>query len=207
MKGFTYVETIIVFVVILIILGGIIAFLEMRSSFTFARDLQRLQDAYLLYSALDFYFKNTSNFDPDGPYLDNKGFNEASPTIFISIPIENGQFPNGRIYCSPTSSYYVYQVSRDNLRKIDGYGWLPINFSSSKFYLLSNLPIDPINSLQSNLYYLYAFQRNPPQYEISLSFESKNFKSGGLDDKASTDGGNDPNRLELGTNLNLICPF
>jgi hypothetical protein len=54
---------------------------------------------------------------------------------------------------------------------------------------------------------MYAFRRKPLQYEISAAFESVEFQKGGAADRVSKDGGDDENRLELGTNLNIIPGF
>ncbi len=207
MKGVTYVEILITLALIPFILGIIGGAVKLKNYLSTSRDLQRLQDAYALNSALNFYFRNAINFDPDGPNLDNRGVDETYPTIFVSVPDEQDQFFE-TCYCpSNDKAYYIYQTNKNDYQKINGSGWIPIDFSSLNYPGLSYLPVDPSNTLRSGLYYMYAFRRNPPQYEISLSFESPEYRLGGVNDKVSTDGGNDPNRLELGNNLELICPF
>jgi type II secretory pathway pseudopilin PulG len=205
MKGFTYVELVIVLGLILIIIGIIIGVVKIQNYFKVARDLQRLQDLNLLNSALNFYFQNAVSIDPDGPNLENRGIDESSSTIFVSVPRENDQFPDS--YSTNSKTYYIYQANKNDYRKINGSGWIPINFLEVNFPNLSSLPADPINRLQSGLYYLYAFQRKPPQYEISAGFESTEFQKGGSADRVFNDGGDDENRFELGSNLNLIPAF
>jgi len=202
MKGITYVELLIVLGLILVIIGIVTSVIKVQDYFKTIRDIQRLQDLNLLNSALNFYFQNAVSIDPDGPNLQNKGIDESSSTIFVSVPRENDQFQT--YYSTNSKTYYIYQSNKNDYQKINGFGWIPINFSEVNFSGLSFLPVDPINRLQPGLYYLYAFQRNPPQYEISAGFESTEFKQGGAKDIVSNDGGNDNNRLELGTNLNLI---
>jgi hypothetical protein len=217
MKGLTYVEILIVLLLISAVLAIIIGGIKLRDSFRLSRDLQRFRDAYILNSALNFYFRNATNFDPDGPNLNNRGIGESSTTVFISIPMgqEDNMIPevcrceiSDNSPCCPT--YYIYRSSRSDYQKINGSGWIPIDFdslNSQGLFYLSYLPVDPLNTLNFDLYYIYAFRRDPPQYEIALSFESPKYRFGGSEDKVSKDNGDDPYRLELGTNLNLICPL
>ena len=207
MKGLTYVELLVVLGLIPVVIGIISGVLKVQNYYKTSRDLQRLQDLNLLNSALNFYFQNATSVDPDGPNLNNRGVDESIPTIFVSVPGEKDKFFESCFYYPNNKTYYIYQASKNDYQKINGLGWIPINFLEVNFPGISSLPVDPINTLKSGFYYLYAFQRNPPQYEISAALESPQFQKGGSADKVSTDGGNDENRLELGTNLNLIPGF
>jgi hypothetical protein len=207
MKGLTYSEILIVLSLIPILIGIIGGSIKIKNYFQSTRDLQRLQDLNLLNSALNFYFQNANLVDPDGPNLDNRGVDELNPTIFVSVPVETDKFFSACFYYPNNKVYYIYQTNKNDYQKINGSGWIPINFMEINFPSLSLLPVDPINKLNKGLYYLYAFKRNPLQYEIAAGFESVEFQKGGKLDKTSTDGGNDDNRFELGTNLDLIPNF
>lgn len=207
MKGLTYVELLVVLGLTSVVIGIISGVLKIQSYSKTTRDLQRLQDLNLLSSALNFYFQNATSVDPDGPNFNDRGVDELIPTIFVSIPAEKDKFFETCFYYPDGKIYYIYQSNKNDYQKINGLGWIPINFFEVNLPLISSLPADPINTLQSGLYYLYSFQRNPPQYEISAGFESEKFQKGGSTDKVSNDGGNDENRLEIGTNLNLIPSF
>jgi hypothetical protein len=207
MKGLTYIELLIVLGLIPVIIAIISGAIKVQDYFKTSRDLQRFQDLNLLNSALNFYFQNATSVDPDGPYLQSRGVDESLPTIFVSVPSEKEKFFEACFYYPNNKIYYVYQTNKNDYQKINGAGWIPVNFLEINYPTLSSLPVDPINSLHSGLYYLYAFQRNPPQYEISAGFESSEFQKGGKEDKVSNDGGNDENRFELGTNLNIIPSF
>jgi len=206
-RGITYVELLVVLGLIPVIIGIISGVIRIQDYFKTSRDLQRFQDLNLLNSALNFYFQNATSVDPDGPNLENRGVDESLPTIFVSVPAEKDKFFESCFYYPNNKTYYIYQTNKNDYQKINGSGWIPINFLEVNYPALSSLPVDPINTLQSGLYYLYSFQRYPPQYEISAGFESAEFQKGGVGDRVSNDGGNDENRLELGTNLNLIPGF
>jgi len=206
-RGLTYIELLVVLGLIPVIIGIITGVLKVQDYFKTSRDLQRLQDLNLLNSALSFYFQNATLVDPDGPNLSDRGVDESMPTIFVSVPGEKDKFFETCFYYPNGKTYYIYQTNKNDYQRIDGFGWIPINFTEINYPSLSSLPVDPINKLQSGLYYLYAFQRNPLQYEISAGFESVEFQKGGTADRVSNDGGNDENRLELGTNLDIIPGF
>ncbi len=204
-KGLTYVELLVVLGLIPFVIGLIAGVLKVQDYFKTTRDLQRIQDLNSLNNALNFYFTNATSVDPDGPNLDQKGIDETYPTIFVSIPLEQYEFPATTTYNN--TIFYFHQINKNDYQRIDGFGWVPINFLETNYPDLNFLPIDPINTFANRFYYLYAFRRNPLQYEISSTFESLDFKKGGKDDKVSTDGGNDDNRLEMGTRLDIIPPF
>ncbi len=129
------------------------------------------------------------------------------PTVFISVPYEiEDVFQD----CyDPFSAQFIqiYQVSQNKSRRIDGTGWIPINFTEMTLPPISNLPVDPINSWSLGYFYAYAFKTKPFAFEVTSALEYKRFKFGGTDDKVSTDGGNDPRRFEIGSDLNVIPPL
>jgi hypothetical protein len=93
---------------------------------------------------------------------------------------------------------------------VDGTGWLPINFNSiSSGSPIGTLPVDPVNDPKLHLMYIYAcdpskISNGAPDYEIDAIMESQKNGPGGPSDVASTDGGNDPQVFEMGTDLTLI---
>lgn len=204
-KGLTYIEILIVLGVILLISGIMTSTFKIQKNFLKARDLQRIQDLISLNNILNSYLRSSTLIDLDGPVLENRGIDESLPTIFVSIPLEEYKFNDTYVY--NTSTYYFYQVNKNDYQRIDGFGWIPINFQNMSYLNIGYLPVDPINSFDSGLYYLYAFRKLPPQYEITAKFESPEYQNNGLSDKVSTDGGNDENRFEIGSNLNLIPPL
>ncbi len=122
--------------------------------------------------------------------------------IYASLPSEtplsNSNLPNGVSWA---------QVSKDNIRKSGGTGWIPLNLSSlGGGAQMSTLPVDPKNSLTDGLY--YTFYCNPQRQYILTSYtESKTFgPKGDKDSKTKGDGGSDPYIYEVGNNL-FISPL
>jgi prepilin-type N-terminal cleavage/methylation domain-containing protein len=206
-KGFTYIELLISIALIAFIISLIVVAFNPASYFSRSRDLKRLKDLQTLANALTIYFAYSFNPDPDGPELSKRGMNQEYPTIFISVPYDIEEvFDN----CfDPFSNQYVqiYQVSKNNLQRINGTGWVPVNFTEVSAIPISELPIDPINSFSSGYFYAYAFKVKPFKFEITAALEYKRFRFGGPDDRVSTDGGNDPRRFEVGSDLNVIPPL
>ncbi|MCL5407420.1 MAG: hypothetical protein M1429_02910 [Patescibacteria group bacterium] len=87
----------------------------------------------------------------------------------------------------------------DSVRqKIDGTGWVPINFKLiSTGAPFDTLPLDPLNSAIYN--YRLGVSVSSKTYEIDCVFESPENIS-----RHSTDGGNNPNAYELGTDLTIL---
>ncbi len=206
-KGLTYIELLIALGLIPLLIGLVTGVLKVQDHFKTTRDLQRLQDLNLINNALNYYFQNATSIDPDGPNLEQRGTDQTNPTIFVSVPTEDYKFPQKCISIRTRRIYSIYQTNKNFYQRIDGSGWIPINFLEINYPELGALPIDPVNDYNKGLYYLYAFQKNPAQYEISAAFESVEFRKGGFKDLVSNDGGNDENRFELGTNLNLLPAF
>jgi len=99
--------------------------------------------------------------------------------------------------------------------KIDGTGWIPVNFKAlTGGSPLSNLPVDPVNSVSaaasaSDLVYRYACQNGSlvsgkPAYifEVDAVLESNAYTVD--DNKMAKDGGDHAAMYETGNSLNLL---
>lgn len=87
-------------------------------------------------------------------------------------------------------------VSEDNYRKIDGTGWIPVDFTGLASPVFSSLPVDPVNQTESRLYYAYV-----RDWEIYAGLESNKYSQGGAHDKESGDGGDKVGLIEMGSNV------
>lgn len=79
-------------------------------------------------------------------------------------------------------------------QRVDGAGWVKVNLSGK----LAALPIDPLQS--SDPSYRYEFGQQDGRYEIRVRLESQEK----IDQFAKTDGGDNSEYYELGTNLKLL---
>lgn len=70
-------------------------------------------------------------------------------------------------------------------------GWIPVDFSEYG----SVLPTDPLNDGE----YIYTYVHNGSSYELNSKLEYNL-------ELMQSDGGNDPNMYEVGTNLCIISP-
>ncbi len=146
------------------------------------RDANRISDLATLKSAISLYSVDMPT--PDFACTNKK-------TIYASAPITP---PPGWTAGAHMGS-----------RAVNGTGWIPIDFASvSSGSPLGKLPVDPSNNPKKHLVYLFACDPSNNTYELDAVMESKKYGNGGSSDIVSTDGGNDPNVYEVGTDLSLI---
>lgn len=92
--------------------------------------------------------------------------------------------------CSGTSN-----SNDSDSRKSNGSGWVKVDLTSQKSVGVPILPLDPVN----NDKYHYSFNSDGSGWEINVLLDSNFYKA-----KMSTDGGNNDNLYEVGTNLTLL---
>lgn len=77
----------------------------------------------------------------------------------------------------------------------NGEGWIKIDLSKLTEATIMQLPKDPFNS--QSVHYVYCGTKDG--WEINAVLESEKYK-----DRMESDGGDDPNMYEIGSNLKLI---
>lgn len=82
-----------------------------------------------------------------------------------------------------------------NVRKSDGTGWVKVDLSSQKSVSVPTLPVDPINDSVDR----YTYYSDGNAWEINAVLESDQQRS-----KMASDGGNNDNAYEVGSNLTLL---
>jgi Tfp pilus assembly protein PilE len=199
-KGFTLFEILLVLLIIFLIFSITLQIFNFSEYFKKSRDLKRISDMQILNNTFNLYLNLIEN--PSlGP--SNTSINEATPTIFISIPFDKEDIRNLTI-SSGSQTFYFSQVSSTEYFKNNGEGWLPVNFTILPNVPLSILPVDPINSYSQKLFYSYIFKRSSSTYEINTKLESKNYNYLGKEDKTSTDDGDNIYLLEIGNDKTLM---
>lgn len=84
-----------------------------------------------------------------------------------------------------------------DVRKTDGKGWVKVVFYPKGPITASTLPIDPVNS--GEYIYSYATNESGDKWEIDAKLESERENW-----RMNLDGGNNPNKYEVGLDLNIL---
>lgn len=101
--------------------------------------------------------------------------------------LDNGSYPDVVTLLRDSRTLPTGGISIDNSTS----GWIDADFSKYN----SRLPIDPINSVD----YFYSYYHSVTGYELNVILEQQT-------ELMAEDGGNDPNRYEIGNDLSLISP-
>ncbi len=151
-KGFTLIELLVVIAIIAILAVVVVLTLNPAQLLAQSRDANRLSDLATLNSAINLYTTDqggASNFSlgtSSVTYVSIPDPN-ATSTAGTDCSLMSGNFlAGGSFHCAASSTY----------RNASTTGWLPINFNSiSAGSPFGSLPVDPVNSTSSNLYYTY----------------------------------------------------
>lgn len=100
------------------------------------------------------------------------------------------------VLCTTTGSYPCTGKSNVQGRNSNGSGWVEVNLGGQQSVSVPTLPIDPINDAT----YHYTYCADNDAWEIDAVLESAQ-QSG----KMSADGGDEANRFEVGSKLDLIA--
>ncbi|MCK9344629.1 MAG: type II secretion system GspH family protein [Candidatus Pacebacteria bacterium] len=220
--GFTLLELLIVISIIAILSVALVLVLNPAEALKKSRDAQRISDLSTMKTALGLYLTSTSS-----PRLDG-GTNaacKATPTgayvsgdiVYYSL-VGAGTITDATIDGGNTSIPDPINVAVPALT--DGNGWIPVNFDTlTGGSPISNLPVDPSNTFNvkttqggddsvsditsDSAFYRYACSASPLAFEIDAILESDAYTTG-ADDKRTTDGGNNSNFYEVGTNLRIL---
>ena len=209
--GFTLLELLIVITILAILTLVVVLFINPVEMLRKSRDVQRMSDMATTQSAIVLYLqdKTTNTMGTSGagpasiatPCWNSGSATAASSTQWLSIYDGGGTFTYG--YASSSQANYT---------KNDGTGWVPVNFASvaaSSSPPIAKLPIDPVNTKASSLYYRYACVTGASYgnntFELDATLESDAYKAGSTeDDKPAKDGGNSSTRYEVGTSLKIL---
>lgn len=219
-KGFTLLELLIVISIIAILSVALVLVLNPAEALKKSRDAQRISDLSTMKTALGLYLTSTSS-----PRLDGGTNTGCFATPGLTAPVS----PVKIWYSSPTSitannlmgaSTYVAAATAAAVPALtSGLGWIPVDFDSlTGGSPISNLPIDPSNALngdgsstdgyatsisKASYFYRYACSKDPLTFEMNAILESTAYTSG-TEDKRKSDGGNNDNFYEVGTNLRIL---
>lgn len=182
--GFTLIELLVVIAVIAILAVAVVLSLNPAELLKQSRDGTRLSDMRALNNALSIYVTDTLGSGSLGnasiTYL---SLIDPTATTTAGTDCQGLGFPAGYFHCAASSTQ----------RKVDGTGWIPVNFTSiSSGSPISQLPVDPINTSSTGLYYSYF--PGSGTFKLVSRPESQKYlsKSGG-----------DPYMFQTGNDLSL----
>lgn len=182
-QGFSLIEILLVIIIISFLSGIFLFFFNYNEINRLNRDLRRLNDLSILKFVIDNLNLDTSE--------------DLENNIYISLPDVTSScasFSLNTIY-----SPFVYKCqATSNLRRIDGFGWLPLNMQSQFVVNINSLPVDPLNNEQ----YFYAFQIKGKKYKLSARLESR-FKGAEM----LYDGGGNLTLYEVGSWLDFASIY
>ncbi len=155
-----------------------------------ARDEQRLAELSSIDKAVDFAISQNPSL-----------FQGELTVVYLSLPDLDGDGKCLEYVKLPSlASGWRYSCVREaDLSRVDGKGWIPVDFTSVPIPSLDFLPVDPLNDAALGFYYAYA-----PDWEINAQLESVRYNSPESEEGASSDGGNTRLLYEVGNDISLM---
>jgi type II secretory pathway pseudopilin PulG len=182
-KGMTVVEMLMVLGLLSMLFGLSFYLWNAMDIFRKTRDTQRINDIQVLDTALKTILATEINANLGEENIIYTSLTDSSSTC-------------GSYNLTPLYAPFSYRCSATPT-DISGNGWLSVNFTVSKIFIISSLPIDPLN----NKDYFYAYQVKQGRYKLTARFEGKNNIP-----KMANDGGFEPTLYEVGSNLFIPSP-
>jgi|ERR1700722_15796184 len=193
-KGFTLIELLVVIAIIAILSVVVILTLNPAELLRQSRDSNRISDLSTIKTAVLFYLDTATV-----PNLASSSFGYTA--CYLSTTSGNGTTSAKCGVFSGTGITTDASTTSANYRNINSTGWIPINFSSlvggTPF---GSLPVDPTNN--ATYYYSYAASTSLV-FQVDAFMESSKYGVGGSNNVAGTDGGENSNVYEVGSNLFL----
>lgn len=166
-SAFTLIELLVVIAIIAILAVVVVLTLNPAEMLRQSRDANRVSDMATINSALNLYTTDQSG---------NPSFSLGNASsVYLSLLDTSSTCTNLGLPTSSGNFNYACS-SATSSRNITSSGWIPVNLSNiSSGSPLGSLPIDPVNTSSTGLYYTYY--TNGSQYEVSSLFESQKNKA------------------------------
>ena len=192
-RGFTLIELLIVIAIVAVLAIAIVIILNPTELLKQARDSTRLSDLDNLNKAIALF----SAQDSAGPIGDSDKIYVSLPDTDNQDPAECDEYTTTNLLPLPPATFSYVCKKIDDYRKINGDGWIPIDFRTlAAGPPLSILPVDPVNTVANGLYFTYV---RGGSWKLTALFESQKKAK-----VMASDGGPDVGIYEVGTNLNLV---
>lgn len=185
--GFTLLELLIVIAVIVAITMAAILVLNPIEYSRQSKDSKRISEV----ADLD---KAVSLFNLSGTEIGTSGI------VYISLPDDSSAICADLNLPSLGAGYEYRCVTGADLRRVDGAGWMPVDFTQGtgiNTSPLSALPVDSAND--PDLLFYYAYVTDGGKWVLASPVESGKY----IEQTAAADGGTDPIRYERGSDILL----
>jgi len=184
-KGFTLLELLIVIGILAILSTTIVLVINPAELLRKARDAQRISDLNTMKTAIAYYLVDVSD-----PGLGDV-YNTQTYSDLLGVKCDT----NATAAATPTFA-------------VNGTGWIPIDFTETTGGSpIGSLPQDPlISALSTDAVYHYTYlvsSSTPFTFKLTAAMESIYYSNGGPGDVELTDGGDDPNLYEVGTDMTI----
>lgn len=210
-RGFALIDVAVVTGVVAL-LGATAAFvLNPADMLKESRDVERITDLGKMNAAMGLLLA-TSDWRPARGVCMELAATSTSPLgealwkgLGMSVPVPRcyQHAPSSVARCEERYEAPISGASSPS-RKNDGSGWVPMNLSrAAGGTLLAEWPIDPKEDGINFYSFVCRKDANGLKWEFAAHMESARYAAGGADDAESTDGGNRPGLLEVGTDMEL----
>ncbi|MDD5431238.1 MAG: prepilin-type N-terminal cleavage/methylation domain-containing protein [Candidatus Pacebacteria bacterium] len=189
-QSFTLVELLIVIGILAILTTTIVVVIKPDQVFKQARDSKRIADLQSVHNGIALFMS-----------MGGTSIGTAN-TIYVSLPDDASSTCGSYSLPAPPATYSYSCKTAANYQKVDGTGWIPVNFTQmAGGSPMAVLPIDPTNSATDKKYYTYI---PGGSWQLAAALESEKYKMGGASDAASKDGGKYPEMYETGNDFSLL---
>lgn len=190
-SGFTLLELLIVIAIIAILSVVVVLFINPAEMLKKGRDVQRISDLATMKTAINLFLQDAAS-------------NSLGGVTYCGASVPLSTTADNKIRSTTSTTSAGYQASGYGAATTTnaGSGWIPVNFTTVQGGApVSNLPIDPVNTLSGDYYYRYGCKTNDT-FELDAALESAAFTV--TDDRRIKDGGNSTIRYEVGTDLTVL---
>lgn len=189
--GFTTVELLVAVTILAVLAILVVTVINPIDLLKQGKDSNRVASLNAVNNALRFLTEN----EP-GTFIG------TSSVVYVSIPSAVSDCSNLGLPTLPSGWMYGCATSA-NLRKIDGTGWIPVNFNSLPAGSpISELPVDSKNSTSTRNYFTYVASGS--SWELAFAPEAEKNKLGGANNLTIKDGGQKASLFEIGKDLSLL---